>query len=140
MAKRKKPKKPRGWFSRKRHCPPGHHWNKKQKRCVKTVPKGTYTHPKPTTTGTTTTTPPPYEPVEGTVSSVVATPGNEGTDEAQPGGDMTGTSQLPDAVFSQGTGYAPQLRYDYQAMAAETQAQRMNPDQEGDAGYTGVPA
>jgi hypothetical protein len=73
------------------------------------------------------------------LSTVVATPGNEGTEPAQPGGDLTGTAQLPDAVFSQGTGYAPQLRYDYQAMAQEVQAQQMNPDQEGSAGYTGVP-
>ena len=133
---RKRRKKPRGWFSRKRHCPPGHHWDKRRKQCVKT---GGVKSPKPTTTTTTTTTPPPYEPVEGTVSSVVATPGNEGTEAAQPGGDMTGTSQLTDAVFGQGSGYAPQLRYDYQAMQQEVQAQQMQPAQEGDAGYTGVP-
>lgn len=134
--RRRRRKKPKGWFSRKRHCPPGHHWSKQHKRCVKT---GGPSSPKPTTTETTTTTPPAYEPVQGTISSVVATPGNEGTEPAAPGGDLTGTAQLPDAVFSQGTGYAPQLRYDYQAMAAETQAQRMQPDQEGDVGYTGVP-
>lgn len=45
-------------------------------------------------------------------SATVATPGNEGTLGPEfDTGDMTGTDEIQDAVFSQGSGFAPQLHY-----------------------------
>lgn len=102
---------------RRRRCPPGHHWDRAEKRCVAT-------HPKPTTT-TTTTPAAGLEPVAGTLTPAVAQAGDTGTSEAPGGGDLTGTAALQDAVFSQGSGYAPQYHYDLQPQQAEVTAQNM---------------
>lgn len=112
-------------MARKRRCPRGHHWNGHQ--CVKTV-KRPKAGPPVTVPGQPTAT---TEPLTGEVSSVVATPGNEGVDSQPGGGDLTGTSALTDAVFSQGAGVAPQLHYDSMQQQQEQQAQQMIASPEG---------
>ena len=119
-------KKRRGWWSATRHCPPGHHWDRKQKRCVRT-------RPRPTTTTTTTTTPAAgLEPVAGTITPAVAQGGDTGVAEAPPGGDMTGTASIQEAVFSQGSGFAPQYHYDLAGQQQEATAQQMITQPEGE--------
>src|SRR5215470_16371297 len=55
--------------------------------------------------------PGPGRPPGDNVSATVATPGNEGVEEFADSGDLTGTADIQDAVYSQGPGVAPQLHY-----------------------------
>ena len=103
--------------------------------------------PKPVTSTTTTTTPAggpagggdtsTTGPASATpASAVVATPDNTGTDttaDQGDSGDLTGTSALVSdaAVFSQGSGYAPNYHYDTVTQQQAVTAQNMIADQQG---------
>src|SRR5215470_6787969 len=60
------------------------------------------------------------------VSATVATRGNEGVTEFSQSGDLTGTADIQDAVYSQGAGVAPQLHYGRNAAFQQETAQAVS--------------
>ena len=68
------------------------------------------------------------------VSASVATPGNEGTEEFDGSGDLTGTDEMQ-AVYSQGQGNVPQLHYGRnEAFQHEQAAAVSSASEEGESG------